>query len=58
VQASYGVNAGASFLDVLESVRRLLDFDLEKAAAVRDLQNAAADLERLMGGPWVPAPAR
>jgi outer membrane protein, heavy metal efflux system len=42
----------ASFLDVLASVNDLLDFELEQAQVLRDLQFAAADLELLMGGPW------
>lgn len=49
LQNSYAADAGASFLDVFESVRELLDFNLEQAAAVRDLQTAAARLEVLLG---------
>ena len=39
----------ANFLDVLESVRQLLDFNLEVLRAARDAQIAAADLSFLMG---------
>jgi len=49
LQNSYAADAGASFLDVFESVRELLDFNLEQVAAVRDLQTAAARLEVLLG---------
>lgn len=55
LEASYGADAGAPFLDVLESVRTLLDYELEKAKAARDLQTSAAQLERLLGGPWAAA---
>lgn len=43
----------ASFLDLLDSVQTLLAFELEQVRAARDLQIAAADLEFLMGGPWI-----
>lgn len=53
VQTTYASgSADADFLDVLESVQTLLDFQLEQLSAVRDLQVAAAELERIMGGPW------
>lgn len=49
----YSVDAeGSSFLDVLNSLQQLLDFQLEQARAARDWQIAAADLEYLTGGPW------
>jgi len=49
----YSVDAeGSSFLDVLNSVQQLLDFQLEQARAARDWQIAAAELEFLTGGPW------
>lgn len=42
----------ADFLDLLDSVRLLLDFELEQVRASRDLQIAASELEFLIGGPW------
>jgi outer membrane protein, heavy metal efflux system len=42
----------ASFIDLLDSIRTLLDFELEEVRATRDMQIAAATLEFLMGGPW------
>ncbi|MDK1020159.1 MAG: TolC family protein [Candidatus Hydrogenedentes bacterium] len=42
------------FLDVLDSIRFLLNFQLDQLRAERDLHLAAADLEMLMGGRWVP----
>ena len=42
----------ADFLDIQNSVRALLEFQLEQARAARDLQVACAELEMLMGGPW------
>ena len=53
VQAAYASGAmEADFLDMLESVRELLNFDLERVRAIRDLQIAASELEMLIGGPW------
>lgn len=53
VQAAYASGSlDADFLDLLESIDTLLEFELEEARAKRDLQVAAAELERLMGGPW------
>ncbi len=59
LQAYYGAGAdpmalggSADFLDILNSVRSLLEFQLEQARAARDLQVACAELEMLMGGPW------
>lgn len=61
LQSTYAAgDPSASFLDVLSSVQTLLDFELEMVAAKRDLLNAAADLESILGGPWAnkgtPAP--
>lgn len=53
LQAAYASGAmEADFLDMLESIRELLNFDLERLRAVRDWQIAAAELEMLIGGPW------
>ena len=43
----------ASFLDVLDSIQTLLNFELELLTSVRDWQQAAARLEAVVGGPWV-----
>lgn len=40
------------FLDVIDSVQQLLDFEIEQTRAVRDWHVAAAELEFLLGGPW------
>lgn len=40
------------FLDVMTSVDTVLMFQLEQCRAARDWQQAAADLELLLGGPW------
>lgn len=40
----------ADFLDVLDSIQTLLDFELERARAFRDAHLAAAELERILGG--------
>lgn len=54
VQTTYASGSvDADFLDVLESVQTLLDFQLEQLSAARDLRVAAAELERIMGSPWV-----
>jgi len=45
-------NAEAGFLDVLTTVQTKLEFEEQRAEAVRDIQLAAADLEFLIGGPW------
>lgn len=42
----------ASFIDVMESVDRILQFELERVRAVRDRHVAEADLEYLAGGTW------
>jgi len=53
LQSAYAAgDTKASFLDLLDSVRLLLDFELEQIRSNRDLQLAAAELERLTGGPW------
>lgn len=53
VQTAYSTGlSDASFLDVMESIRRLLEFELEQARAARDWQTGAAELEFLMAGPW------
>jgi outer membrane protein TolC len=53
LQTAYASATGeATFLDVLQSVRDLLDFELEEAEVTRDVQVAAAELEFVMGGPW------
>ncbi|NUM52684.1 MAG: TolC family protein [Candidatus Hydrogenedentes bacterium] len=58
VQVTYSSgDINADFLDLLMSAQTLLDFDLEKARAARDVQIAAADLEVVMGGPWEAAVA-
>jgi outer membrane protein TolC len=58
LQGSYAagdyMNATTGFLDVLDSIRTLLEFQLEQAQAERDVQVACAELEMLMGGPWNP----
>ncbi|MCC6697492.1 MAG: TolC family protein [Candidatus Hydrogenedentes bacterium] len=53
LQTSYASGGTETdFLDVLDSIQTLLDFELEKVQAGRDLQLAAAELEWIMGGPW------
>lgn len=53
LQGAYASGAmDADFLDMLESIRELLNFDLERLRAARDWQLAAAELEMLIGGPW------
>ncbi|MCX5772768.1 MAG: hypothetical protein NTZ09_21195, partial [Candidatus Hydrogenedentes bacterium] len=47
-----GAQPGAEFVDLQNSLRAILEFQLEQARASRDLQMAAAELEMLMGGPW------
>ena len=54
VQDAYSAGVGASFLDLLDTVRELLDIRLEQLRAVRDLQIAAAELELLTAGPCNP----
>ncbi len=40
------------FVDVLDSINRLLDFELEQVRASRDWYLAATRLEYLLAGPW------
>lgn len=42
----------ADFLDILNSINALLEYQLEQARATRDIHVAWSDLEMLMGGPW------
>jgi len=56
IQSSYTTGAEVVFLDLLESERALLEFQLAEAMALRDIQIAAAELERIMGGPWSEEP--
>jgi cobalt-zinc-cadmium efflux system outer membrane protein len=49
---SYSTQAGSDFLEMLNSQRMLLEFQLDRAQAEHDLKEAAATLEMLMGGPW------
>jgi outer membrane protein TolC len=53
LQSSYAAGRPeASFLDMMEAIRQLLDYGLEQVRAEKDIQDAAAELEYLMGGPW------
>lgn len=53
IQAAYASGMGdASFLDMLNSEKNLLEFALEQVRSIRDLQQASARLEMLLGGPW------
>jgi len=53
LQTAYATGAtDVGFLDVLDSVQTLLEFQLEQAQAARDLHVAGAELEFLLGGPW------
>lgn len=52
LQVSYAATAGASFLDLLDSVHKLLDYELEQARAFFDLQISTTELELLTGGTW------
>ncbi|MBI4559621.1 MAG: TolC family protein [Candidatus Hydrogenedentes bacterium] len=54
LQSTYasGMMIETGFLDLLEGVRRVLEFQLEEAAAIKDIQMSAAELEMLLGGPW------
>lgn len=54
LQSAYASgDLNANFLDLLDSVRLLLDFELEQLRSSRDHQIAAANLEMLVGGPWL-----
>jgi len=46
------MNTGTGFIDILDSARALLEFQLEQGGAARDVQVACAELEMLMGKPW------
>jgi len=48
----FGGQPGAVFIDLQNSLRAVLEFQMQQAQASRDLQMAAAELEMLMGGPW------
>lgn len=52
LQTGYGLGEVSDFADLLESVNKMLEFQIQQAKATRDLHVAAAELERLMGGPW------
>jgi len=52
LQTGYGLGEMADFVDLIESVNNMLEFQIEQARATRDLHATAAELERLMGGPW------
>jgi outer membrane protein, heavy metal efflux system len=53
LQGSYASGANdATFLDVLDSIRNLLSFELQDVQTLRDWQQASAQLEYLMGGSW------
>lgn len=53
VQGRYAVGYGtAGFVDLMESVQRILTYELAGFEADRDRRLAAARLEYLMGGPW------
>ena len=54
IQSAYASGVlDATFIDVLDSVRALLAFELQHIQALRDWQRASAQLEYVMGGPWV-----
>lgn len=56
LQSTYASGAyGASFIDVLDSIRNLLTFELQHIQTLRDWQRASAQLEYVMGGPWTGA---
>ncbi len=57
VDTEPGTGIGADFMDIQNSIKALLEFQLEQVRAARDWQVAAADLEMLMGGPWAAAEA-
>ncbi len=54
LQSQYGTTeTSASFIDVLDSIQTLLSFELDQVRAEKDWQIGAAELEYLMGGPWM-----
>ncbi len=52
IEIAYAASADTDLLMLLDSVRMILDFQLEQTRAARDLQVACADLEMIIGGPW------
>jgi len=53
LQGAYAAgNEEGNFLDVMTTVQAMLQFEQERAQAIRDIHVAAADLELIMGGPW------
>ncbi len=53
LQSQYAVGLGdAGFIDLMESIGQLLDFELELLRAETDLHTASAELEYILGGPW------
>jgi len=55
LQNAYASGAtDANFLDVLDSVRFLLNFQLDQLRAKRDVHLAAAELENIIGGRGIP----
>ncbi len=53
LQSAYASGlAQGTFIDVLDSIRTLLSFELQHIQALRDWQRASAQLEYVMGGPW------
>jgi outer membrane protein TolC len=54
LQSAFGTGDTATdFLDLLDSIRLLLDFELEQIRAARDLHISASKLELILGGPWI-----
>ncbi len=43
---------GSNFVDIQDSMKALLEFQMEQVRAARDWQVAAADLEMIMGASW------
>lgn len=57
LQEKYAADAaGKTFLDIMESVERLLRFELEKARALRDWRQTTAEIEWYQAGPVEHAP--
>ena len=55
LQAQYAAaESGANLLDVIESIRSMLMFELQELQAIRDWQLALADLELILGRAWMP----
>ncbi len=54
LQSAYASGlAQGTFIDVLDSIRTLLTFELQHIQTLRDWQRSSAQLEYLMGGSWV-----